>query len=152
MWVCALLPGFLLVVISIFLGVRSAKGFRWGLSKNGYLNNVRWNLNSFSTFTLTFLVTLLSLILLWAVSGELFRIRLKAEETSAELWLACLVGPFGLWLRWRLARLNGQGLGRNVRFNWVPFGTLAANILAAALMPALATIKLAVSSLLNYFL
>lgn len=138
------------MVMSIFLGVESAEGFRWVLSNNGYLNNVRCKINSWSKHTISFLVMLLVLAFLWALSGELFRLRLEANRTSAELWLACLVGPFGVWLRWRLARLNGQGLGRNFRFKWLPFGTLAANILAAAVMAALATIKLAVSSLIIF--
>ncbi|KAG1369838.1 hypothetical protein COCNU_15G002040 [Cocos nucifera] len=51
-----------------------------------------------------------------------------------------------VWIRWYLARLNGQGLGREGRLRWLPIGTLSANILAACIMAALATISKAVNT------
>lgn len=64
--------------------------------------------------------------------------------SEVQLFLACMVGPFGVWIRWHLARLNGQGIGKDGVLKWVPFGTLAANVLAACVMAALATLKKAV--------
>jgi len=57
-----------------------------------------------------------------------------------------MVGPIGVWIRWFLARLNGHGLGKDgLRFKWIPFGTVIANVSAACVMAALSTIKNAVS-------
>ena len=69
----------------------------------------------------------------------------SSGSSGAQLWLACLVGPPGVWIRWFLARLNGRGLGRDGLFKWVPFGTLAANVSAFCIMAALSTVKKAVS-------
>ena len=83
--------------------------------------------------------------LLWGVCGELLREEFSKGSSGAQLWLACFVGPPGVWIRWFLARLNGRGLGRAGLFKWVPFGTLAANVSAACIMAALSTVKKAVS-------
>ena len=83
--------------------------------------------------------------LLWGVCGALLREEFSSGNSGAQLWLACFVGPPGVWIRWFLARLNGRGLGRAGLFKWVPFGTLAANVSAACIMAALSTVKKAVS-------
>lgn len=94
---------------------------------------------------------LLMLVLLWSVFGSLARKEFDSGSSEAQLFLACLVGPFGVWTRWYLARLNGRGLGRKGVLKWMPFGTLAANVVAACVMAALATLKKAVSIHLKTF-
>lgn len=101
----------------------------------------------------TFMVMLLlMLVLLWSVFGSLARKEFETGSSEAQLFLACLVGPFGVWTRWYLARLNGRGLGRKGVLKWMPFGTLAANVTAACVMAALATLKKAVRIHLRRFL
>ncbi|KAG8379900.1 hypothetical protein BUALT_Bualt07G0137300 [Buddleja alternifolia] len=79
--------------------------------------------------------------LLQGLFGSLERKEFKTGSREAQLFLACIVGPFGVWIRWFLALFNGYGLGRNGKLKWMPFGTIAANVLAAYLMAALATLK-----------
>lgn len=90
-------------------------------------------------------VLILMLALLWGVSGTLLREEFSSGSSGAQLWLACIVGPPGVWIRWFLARFNGRGLGRAGLLKWVPFGTLIANVSAACIMAALAIGKKAVS-------
>jgi len=47
-----------------------------------------------------------------------------------KMWLTVVLAPFGALLRWRLSRWNDGSIGGS-RFNWVPWGTLAANLLAS---------------------
>lgn len=82
--------------------------------------------------------------------GILARKDFESGSSEAQLFLACMVGPFGVWIRWYLARLNGRGLGKNGMFKWIPFGTLAANVVAACVMAALATLKKAVNTTLFF--
>ncbi|KAK6114876.1 hypothetical protein DH2020_007145 [Rehmannia glutinosa] len=84
------------------------------------------------------------LALLWGLFGSLAKNDFESGSSEAHLFLACMVGPFGVWIRWFLARFNGRGLGKNGVLKWMPFGTLAANVLAACVMAALATLKKAV--------
>lgn len=90
------------------------------------------------------LVLLFVLGLLWCVSGVLMIYEFKNDENSF-LWIACIVGPLGVWIRWLLASLNRHGLGSTGFLNWIPFGTLIANVSAACIMAALATTKIYVS-------
>lgn len=90
------------------------------------------------------MVMLLLLGLLWALSGTLLKEEFDDGGSEPQLWLACIVGPVGVWIRWFLARLNGRGLGKAGYLKWVPFGTLLANVSAACVMAALATTKKAV--------
>lgn len=95
---------------------------------------------------LAFMVVFLVMLgLLWGVSGALLSSEYKQGDRTAELWFACMVGPLGVWIRWFLARLNGRGIGKEGLLKWIPFGTLIANISAACLTAALATIKKSVS-------
>lgn len=84
------------------------------------------------------------LLVLWIVSAFLSGKKFHSPSSEAQLWLGCIVGPFGVWIRWFLARLNGRGLGKAGHLKWVPFGTLIANVSAACVMAALATVKKAV--------
>ncbi|XP_058088100.1 fluoride export protein 1-like [Magnolia sinica] len=135
-----------IVYFFIGFGVWTARGFRWLLSRLGVRNLVRWKVDSCKRHLVALLVLVLMLALLWAMSGALLKTRLEADKSSAQLWLACIVGPLGVWARWFLARLNGRGLGRKGSMKWVPFGTLLANVIAACLMAALATTKKAVNT------
>ncbi|KAH6799955.1 camphor resistance CrcB family protein [Perilla frutescens var. hirtella] len=151
-WVFAVLGIFLglfLVAYSIIFGIETAKGLKW--------LHRRSNTRSFRGVSLcmsdkyycltTFMVMLLLLLaLLWSVFGSLARKEFDSGSSEAQLFLACMVGPFGVWIRWYLARFNGRGLGKNSALKWMPFGTLAANVLAACVMAALATLKKAVKT------
>ncbi|KAG0481268.1 hypothetical protein HPP92_012126 [Vanilla planifolia] len=79
-------------------------------------------------------------------SGLLVKQELERLADITTLWLGCLLGPVGVWVRWFLARLNGRGLGTNGSLQWLPIGTLLANFLAASLMAALSTISKAVNT------
>ncbi|CAN6721334.1 unnamed protein product [Malus baccata var. baccata] len=73
--------------------------------------------------------------------GILLREEFNRDNSKAQLWLGYIVGPFGVWIRWFLAQLNGRGLVTAGCLKWVPFGTLIANISAACVMAALSTVK-----------
>ena len=45
------------------------------------------------------------------------------------LWLSCLWGPFGTFLRWKLATLNGKL--RIDNWQWFPIGTFSSNVFAS---------------------
>uniref|UniRef100_A0A7C9D132 Fluoride ion transporter CrcB n=1 Tax=Opuntia streptacantha TaxID=393608 RepID=A0A7C9D132_OPUST len=150
-WVLAVLGfviGFFLSAYSIILGVETAKGFKWLLSRGGKGSSTEEG--SVKSSTHSHLIILLVLLLtwggLWITSGALFVKEFKDRESSAQLWLACLVGPFGVWIRSWLGLLNGRGLSKEGLFEWIPFGTLTANVSAACIMAALATMKKAVTT------
>ncbi|KAM1315940.1 hypothetical protein ACFX2F_019649 [Malus domestica] len=83
---------------------------------------------------------------LWSIGGIQLKEEFNSSSSEAQLWLGCIVGPFGVWIRWFLARLNGRGLGKTGLLKWVPFGTLIANVSAACVMAALSTTKKAVNT------
>ena len=105
-----------------------------------------WRVDSHKRHLAVLAVLLLLLAGLWSVSGILIRQEFNSNSSETQLWLACIVGPLGVWVRWFLARLNGRGLGKTGLLKWVPFGTLIANVSAACIMAALATVKKAVRS------
>ncbi|XP_042981371.1 fluoride export protein 1 isoform X2 [Carya illinoinensis] len=151
--VLGFLVGLFLAAYSIIFGVETAKGFRWLLTrKNGSSGNdtrsssSNWRANTYRRHLAVMVVLILMLALLWGVSGALLREEFSSGSNGAQLWLACIVGPPGVWIRWFLARLNGRGLGRAGLLKWVPFGTLIANVSAACIMAALAIGKKAASS------
>ncbi|XP_041013437.1 uncharacterized protein LOC121256656 [Juglans microcarpa x Juglans regia] len=151
--VLGFLVGLFLAAYSIIFGVETAKGFRWLLTRqNGSSGNdtrsssSNWRVNSCRRHLAVMVVLILMLALLWGVSGALLREEFSSGSSGAQLWLACIVGPPGVWIRWFLARLNGRGLGRAGLLKWVPFGTLIANVSAACIMAALAIGKKAASS------
>ncbi|XP_068462153.1 fluoride export protein 1-like isoform X2 [Phaseolus vulgaris] len=143
--------GLFLVAFSIIFGIETAKGFRWllnklrmscGASRDGSKINCKVDSNSHQlTIMMMFLVIL---GVLWGVFGALVRAEFRHDGSDAELWFACMVGPIGVWIRWFLARLNGRGLGKAGFLKWIPFGTLIANVSAASVMAALASVKKAV--------
>ncbi|KAK7311570.1 hypothetical protein RJT34_09804 [Clitoria ternatea] len=155
-WLLALLGffiGMILVAYSIILGVETAKGFKWFLSwlnlrlGSGIccISKVNLKVDSFQSHFVVTTVMLVMLGFLWGVSGALEKDEFKHGGSTAQLWFACLVGPLGVWIRWFLARINGRGIGAGM-FRWLPFGTLIANVSAACVMAALATLKKSVNT------
>jgi len=144
--------GLFLVAFSIIFGIETAKGFRWLLNKlsmscgagsDGSKMNCKVDSNSRQLAIMMMFLVILGI--LWGVCGALVKAEFRHGGSAAELWFACMVGPIGVWIRWFLARLNGRGLGKAGLFKWIPFGTLIANVSAACVMAALASVKKAVS-------
>ncbi|KAK4274043.1 hypothetical protein QN277_017335 [Acacia crassicarpa] len=142
------LIGLFLVAFSIIFGIETAKGFSWLLNKcsitNRYEKKLTVNSGKRQMGIMAVLVVVLGI--LWGVFGALAKVKFKHGGSAAQLWFSCMVGPVGVWIRWFLARLNGRGLGRSSHMKWIPFGTLIANVSAACLMAALATVKEAVKT------
>lgn len=133
---------------SIIFGIETAKGFRWLLKrystssgKETPKSGSNWKVDSCQRHLAVILALTLLLCALWIVSAVLSKEEFDGGGRAAELWLGCIVGPIGVWIRWFLARLNGRGLGKAGTLRWVPFGTLIANVSAACVMAALATVK-----------
>ncbi|KAM2604720.1 hypothetical protein TB2_033597 [Malus domestica] len=152
-WVFALLGfliGLFLAAYSIIFGVETAKGFRQILERSSVCgitsSRRRWRVDSYKRHLVALVVLLLMLSSLWSIGGVLLREEFNSNSSEAQLWLGCIVGPFGVWIRWFLARLNGCGLGKTGLLKWVPFGTLIANVSAACVMAALSTVKKAVNT------
>ncbi|XVF36862.1 hypothetical protein REPUB_Repub19eG0095100 [Reevesia pubescens] len=155
-WVQAVLgflTGLFLAAYSIIFGIETAKGFRWihkRLNKSTK-NEVpgtccNWKLNSFGRHLAAMVVLLLVLGVLLSMSGALLKEEFGGGSSGAQLWLACLVAPLGVWIRWFLARLNGHGLGKTEILKWLPFGTLIANVSAACIMAGLSTVQKSVNT------
>lgn len=150
-WVFAVLGyfiGLFLVAYSIIFGIETAKGFKWMLqrlttrSKGGNLSSKSNSIvDNYKAHVAALIMLVLVLALLWCLSGVFEKREFSSGNSAAQLWLACMVGPFGVWMRWFLARLNGRGLGKNGSLKWVPFGTLIANVSAACIMAVLAVLK-----------
>ncbi|KAL2650051.1 hypothetical protein R1flu_018179 [Riccia fluitans] len=93
-----------------------------------------------------------SLIVFTLVGGGLWvgSLLLTVFDSSSisrrTLWLACLVAPPGVWMRWYFARLNGQGIGPKHSVRWLPIGTLLVNVSASSMEAGLATVEAAVGN------
>ncbi|GKV37658.1 hypothetical protein SLEP1_g45658 [Rubroshorea leprosula] len=145
--------GLFLVDHFIIFGIETAKGFRWLLKRikrtkerETSSTKMKWRVNRYSRHWPVMVVLLLSLGALWSLSGALLKEEFNSTSAGPQLWLACLVGPPGVWIRWFLARFNGRGLGKAGILRWVPFGTLGANVSAACVTSGLATLKKAVNT------
>ncbi|KAM1510410.1 hypothetical protein EV2_020072 [Malus domestica] len=152
-WAFALLGfliGLFLAAYSLIFGVETAKGFRQILERNSVCgitsSRRRWRVDSYKRHLVALAVLLLMLSSLWSIGGIQLKEEFNSSSSEAQLWLGCIVGPFGVWIRWFLARLNGRGLGKTGLLKWVPFGTLIANVSAACVMAALSTTKKAVNT------
>ncbi|CAH2058484.1 unnamed protein product [Thlaspi arvense] len=150
-WVYAVLGfllGLFLTSYSIILGVETAKGFKWLIRRRSSAEgNSCLKVNTFKSHIVSMTIMLLFLVALLAVSATLLVKEFDKGTSEAQLWLGCLVAAPGVWLRWFLARLNGRGLGKDRQhLRWVPFGTLIANVAAACVMAALATLKKSVNT------
>lgn len=145
------LLGLFLVAYSIIFGIETAKGVNWlyrraNMNSSNSGTDYHWRVDSCKRHLIVILFLLLILASLWGMSIGLEVHEFSSSSPKAQLWLACIVGPFGVWIRWFLARLNGRGLGKSGQLKWVPFGTLIANVSAACVMAALATLKKAVNT------
>ncbi|CAH9144368.1 unnamed protein product [Cuscuta epithymum] len=140
-----ILIGLFLVAYSIIFGIETAKGVRLVL-KRANINPSSWKVNSLKRHLAVSVTLLLTLATLWSVCIAKEIKVFKKGNSESRLWLGCLVGPFGVWIRWFLARLNGRGFGKSGLLKWVPFGTLIANVSAACVMASLAALKKAVKT------
>lgn len=152
-WVFALLGfliGLFLAAYSIIFGIETSRGFRHFLKRcsgsSSASSRKTWRVDSYKRHLAILAVLLLMLGCLWSVSGILMAQEFHSDSSETQLWLACIVGPLGVWIRWFVARLNGRGLGKTGLLKWIPFGTLIANVSAACIMAALATVKKEVNS------
>ena len=143
--------GLFLSAYSIILGVETAKGFRWLLRRRASSEEKKQSCLKANTYKRNIMSMILMLTLLMAfliVSATELVKEFDKGTSKAQLWLGCLVAATGVWIRWFLARLNGRGLGKNGQYlRWVPLGTLIANVAAASVMAALATLKKSVYTL-----
>ncbi|CAL5333308.1 unnamed protein product [Camellia sinensis] len=151
--VLGFLMGMILADYSIKFGIRTAQGLKWilemlNLFSVSDLPNFKsnWKVDYCKCQAAVLVVLLLMLGLLWGISAALEKRDFRSGSSEAQLWLACIVGPFGVWIRWFLARLNGHGLGKAGLWKWLPIGTLIANVSAACVMAALAIVKKAVNT------
>ncbi|KAJ1296188.1 hypothetical protein BS78_01G280300 [Paspalum vaginatum] len=103
-----------------------------------------WRVDTRTKQSVFLSVMMILMSLLWVLSIVLAVIKVRSLADGAVLWMGCSVAPPGVWLRWYLARLNGQGIGKRRSFKWLPIGTLAANVLAAGIMASLAVTSKAV--------
>jgi fluoride ion exporter CrcB/FEX len=74
-----------------------------------------------------------ALVLAAAIAGCVAGL-VQSSNTTREVCLAALCGPFGVMARWQLARWNGALSAAP----WLPLGTLAANVAACVFDAALA--------------
>lgn len=155
-WILSLLGfvlGMFLVALSIIIGFWTAKGFKWLLKRlnmrhesDSFISKLSWKVDSFLRQLVVTIVLLVILALLWGVSSALEINEFKNGGGEAQLWLACIVGPLGVWLRFFLAtRLNECEIGGGF-LKWLRFGTLIANVSAACITAALATLKKSVNT------
>ncbi|XP_061341979.1 uncharacterized protein LOC133288272 isoform X2 [Gastrolobium bilobum] len=124
---------------------------RWLFSALGFLlgngcSKINFKVDNYRHQLIVMVMFLVILGILWGVSGALVKDEFKHGGSAAQLWFACMVGPIGVWIRWFLARLNGCGIGTAGLLKWIPFGTLIANVSAACVMAALASVKNAVNT------
>ena len=103
-----------------------------------------WRVDTRTKQSVLLSVMMIVMSFLWVLSIALAVVKVRSLSDGAVLWMGCSVAPPGVWLRWYLARLNGQGIGKHQSFKWLPIGTLAANVLAAGIMAALAVTSKAV--------
>jgi fluoride ion exporter CrcB/FEX len=103
-----------------------------------------WRVDTRTKHSMLLSVVTVLLSFLWVLSVVLAVLKVRSHADGAVLWMGCSVAPPGVWLRWYLARLNGQGIGKQRSLRWLPIGTLAANVLAAGIMAALAVTSKAV--------
>ncbi|KAL6906364.1 hypothetical protein ACP4OV_003965 [Aristida adscensionis] len=143
--VAGIVLGMFIVNESITVGAETGERLRSSIlkfirQKSSIGRECDWEHWRVDTRTKQFMLLSVMLILmssLWVLSIVLAIVKVHSLADGAVLWLGCTVAPPGVWLRWYLARLNGQGIGKGKFFKWLPIGTLAANVLAAGIMAAL---------------
>lgn len=137
--------------MSLAVGMDSAKLLRSGMMyirrdrvRRGWQKKWGSSPDNVRRQKISALVFLVASTTLWVAALVLTVIDVNSA-VRRRLWLSCVVGPPGVWARWLLARLNGQGIGRNRYLKWLPIGTLLTNVVASTLQAVLATVLLAVS-------
>ncbi|CAN6485338.1 unnamed protein product [Victoria cruziana] len=81
-----------------------------------------------------------------ALCAILLCLKFKPNERPKVL-LACLFGPPGVWLRWFLGKkLNDKKFKSKQYIKWLPYGTLAANVGAVAIMASVCTLDFVVKT------
>eukprot|EP00897_Mesotaenium_endlicherianum_P010920 jgi/Mesen1/9857/ME000070S09136 len=93
-----------------------------------------------------------SLLLFLTLSGVLVALSAVGAVLDSDhqkrrrVWLACLLAPPGVWVRWYLAKLNGQGLGKKQLVKWFPVGTFLTNTIAGAVEAVVSAINIALAT------
>lgn len=105
-----------------------------------------WRVNTRAKQSVLLSVMIILMSFFWILSIVLTVVKMHSLADGAVLWMGCSVAPPGVWLRWYLARLNGQGIGKQRSLKWLPTGTLVANVLAAGIMAVLAVTSKAVDT------
>lgn len=136
--------------MSLMLGIDSAKLLRSVLTyirreriRRGWQKQWDSSPDNLRRRKIGMLIFLVTSTILWAGSLGLTVTDVNSA-VRRRLWLSCLVGPPGVWARWCLARLNGQGIGRNQRLKWLPIGTFLTNLVASVLQAVLSVVILSV--------
>ncbi|XP_024378055.1 uncharacterized protein [Physcomitrium patens] len=146
--IVSLIVGMELFQMSLMLGIDSAKLLRSVLTyirreriRRGWQKQWDSSPDNLRRRKIGMLIFLVTSTILWAGSLGLTVTDVNSA-VRRRLWLSCLVGPPGVWARWCLARLNGQGIGRNQRLKWLPIGTFLTNLVASVLQAVLSVVIL----------
>ncbi|KAG0574310.1 hypothetical protein KC19_VG253000 [Ceratodon purpureus] len=147
--IVGLIIGMELSQMSLLVGMDSAKALRLGLmhirrdrARRDWQKKWGPSPDNLRRRKISLFIFLATSIILW-VAALLLTVIDVNSTIRRRLWLSCVVGPPGVWARWLLARLNGQGIGRNQYLKWLPVGTLLTNVVAATLQAVLGTVLLA---------
>ncbi|XP_076892165.1 uncharacterized protein LOC143543814 [Bidens hawaiensis] len=144
-WVFSVLGfilGLFLVAFSFIFGVETANGLKWAFNQTKLSSKCGFCQVNGMIIQIVLMVVMVTMLgLLWSVSVSLLKKDFDGDSSTSHMWFGCIVGPIGVWVRFYLAQLNGQGLGRTQMMKWMPFGTLIANVAAACIMAAFATMK-----------
>nr|XP_043639094.1 fluoride export protein 1-like [Erigeron canadensis] len=140
--VLGFLIGLSLVFCSFIYGVGTAKVFRRALIRTNLGSKCYlYKVNNVMSQSILIVVMVILWGLLLGVSVALLKKDFNGDSSTGYLWFGCIVGPIGVWIRFYLAKLNGQGLGNTEIMKWMPFGTLIANVAASCIMATFATLK-----------
>ncbi|XP_050213743.1 uncharacterized protein LOC126665086 [Mercurialis annua] len=135
------LIGFFLSAYSIKFGIGTAKCFKSLLKLSNETETETNNKSRVVSSKRQLAAMVLFLAILWCASGIMLNKGLSSGSSESQLWVACLVAAPGVWIRWALARFNGRGFGKTKSLNWLPYGTLIANLSSVCVMAALAVLK-----------
>lgn len=145
-----ILLGMELAYMSLLVGIGTAKLLKWKRASISDKIKKRWPKLINIPSTTHYQRHIYCLIIVFTIGGILWIGNLVLSNMDfishhgTKLWFACVVGPIGVWIRWFLARLNGQGIGVKNHLKWLPVGTLLTNLIATCLMAALSLINLMV--------
>ncbi|CAI5471683.1 unnamed protein product [Closterium sp. Yama58-4] len=155
LWVRALagyIVGAALPFVSLMAGIDLADGIKWQIKRANDRRTARGKPPLRAPRADHFDRRWASLLLFFCLS--VFLVTAAAIGTALDdwssktrrLWYACVVAAPGAWLRWYLSWLNGGAVGKGRWWQWVPVGTVAANVSASVLEAALSTVVLAYNS------